>query len=114
MSKVYKVDGFELTFTRPMSRKVNGRRNGELIDNIYVTWTKGYSEGGKFLRMWPYKKDMKEYLNSREPFIVAVAVAKDWNKLPHSIDHFDSIRRVVATGQASEDGSIETRVLERI
>ncbi|MBV9629586.1 MAG: hypothetical protein JO230_15930 [Xanthobacteraceae bacterium] len=113
----HKVDGFELRFTGRTSWKAERRCRGAVIDVIPVTWTKGWSKTseGTFLQVWFRNADDREqYLDRREPFVVAVGVAKDYEEFPHQFSHFTSVFRVLATGKVLSEHSIETRVIERV
>jgi hypothetical protein len=48
-----------------------------------------------------------------KPFIVALAIAKDYNVMPHAFDEFRGLFEVVTTGKTLSTNSIETRVLRR-
>jgi hypothetical protein len=58
--------------------------------------------------------EMMERNASREPFVVALALAKDYSKLPHQFDHFNAVFEVVPTGVVLSNKSIETKVLRRL
>jgi hypothetical protein len=112
----HEVDGYDLTFTSRTSWKAERRRGGKLIDVVPVTWTKGIRGNGKieFLEVWLRSKELKEYNSRTEPFVVALAIAKDYNQTPHSFQEFRGLFEVQATGTLLSDRSIETRVLRRI
>ncbi len=112
-----KVDGFDLKYTSRTSWKAARRQNGTLIDVVPVTWTKGWSttDAGPLLEVWFQKSnEMEEHRNRREPFVVAVAVAKDYKVHPHQHKQFVGVYRVASTGRALSEDSIETRVIERV
>jgi hypothetical protein len=48
------------------------------------------------------------------PFVVALAVAKDYSIQPHAFHAFQCLYKVSATGGVLSDQSIETKVLERV
>jgi hypothetical protein len=112
------VDGFELKFTCRTSWKAE-RRFLAQKDIIPVTWTKGWRRDAStkevFLEVWYRSPDE---LNSRvtdpDAFVVALALAKDYRKLPHAFDQFVGLFRVVSTGRLLSDISIEAKVLKRV
>jgi hypothetical protein len=111
------VDGFNLKFTARTNWKAELRERGVLIDTVPVTWTKGWAkrDGETFLRVWFRKQvDLQKYNARTEPFLVAVAKAKDYAVHPHQFDHFTSVFRVAATGEILDEISIQTRVVERV
>jgi hypothetical protein len=57
---------------------------------------------------------MHERNQSREPFVVAVAAAKDYSRHPHEFDGFRALFEVVPTGRILSENSIETKVLRRV
>ena len=113
------IGGFDLNFTSRTSWKAERRFRGLVLDVIPVTWTKGRRQDGDtkevFQQVWfQDQEEMESAAASREPFIVAVARAKDYSKLPHAFDEFVAIFEVVATGVTLDEKSIETRVIRRI
>lgn len=70
------------------------------------------------LEVWFKRPDELEVqMMSREPFVVALAIAKDYNVHPHAFQEFRGVFEVVATGNmgGSEGGiSIETRIIRRL
>lgn len=115
---VHKVDGFELKFTSRTSWKAERRHVGQVVDIVPVTWTKGWRQDPEtrdiFQEVWYQDKDeMMERNSSREHFVVAVAIAKDYETLPHEFGSFRALFEVVATGKVLSENSIETKVLER-
>ena len=48
------------------------------------------------------------------PFVVALALAKDYTKSPHQFDKFVGVFQVKATGNRLTHNSIETEILERL
>jgi hypothetical protein len=111
------VDGFKLKFTSRTSWKAERRQQGRLIDVVPVTWTKDYRvlENGILLDVH-FKKsaEAQEFNSLSDPFVVAVAKAKDDRQTPPEFDFFTSLFRVLATGQILSEHTIETRVLERL
>ena len=111
------VDGFDLSFTSRTSWKAEVRRNGEVVDVVPVTWTKGWQRRGNenYLEVWFRNADeLTTYSKRTEPFLVAIAKAHDYEQFPHVFAFFTALFRVVATGAILSDISIETRVLERV
>ena len=88
-----------------------------MIDVVPVTWTKGLRRVGDdmFLEVWFRKSsDLEAFNQSREPFVVAMAKAKDYSQHPHQFETFNALFRVIPTGHVLSEKSIETRVLERV
>jgi len=111
------VDGYDLAFTSRTSWKAERRRKGQLIDIVPMTWTKGWrrTSEGIFLRVWfRHDTDLQNYNARIDPFIVAVAVAKNYTRVPHKFAAFTALFRVVATGKILSERSIETRLLDRV
>jgi hypothetical protein len=112
----YHVDGFDLKFTSRTSWKAERRRNGELLDVVPVAWANDWRQAdGPFLGVW--LRNGQE-LTRPEPFIVAVAKAKDYKALPHEVASIVGVFKVVPTGniwrERSRTSLLETRVLKRI
>jgi hypothetical protein len=111
----HQLNGFELKFTARTSWKAERRRNGKLIDVVPVTWTKDWDHTAGLLRVWYRDKDEILHLKaSRDPYVVAIALAKDYSVEPHEFKEFRSLVRVVPTGKVLDERSLETRVLERV
>jgi hypothetical protein len=114
----HSVSGFDLDYTSRTSWKANVRSGGRIIAVAPVTWTKGRREGDDgtvYQEVWfQHAAEMEERRLGTEPFIVAVAVAKDYNHPPHQFYEFRSVLEVVSTGRVLTDKSIETRVLRRV
>jgi hypothetical protein len=115
---MHTVDEFNLKFTSRRGWKAELRRHGRMIGVIPVTWTKGRSvrDGEIFQKVYfrpSNAAEMENYRVSGKPFIIAVALAKDYSTLPHVFKSFQTIFEVIATGAISED-SIETKVLRRL
>ena len=111
------VDGYELRFTSRRSWKAERRLNGALIDVVPVTWTKGIAQKGgeRLLEVWfRNPDDLSNYSHRTEPFVAAVAVARDYDEYPHHFLKFTGLYEVVATGALLSSDSIETRILRRI
>jgi hypothetical protein len=115
----HNVDGFGLQFTSRTSWKAEITKGNKSIAIAPVTWTKGYVRdpqgSGLLLEVW-YRRidDMEAALSSRTPFLVALASAKDYSKLPHDFDFFTGVFEVVSTGIKLTENSIQTKVLRRI
>jgi hypothetical protein len=113
----HSVSGFEVKYTSRTSWKAEVRSHGGLVAIAPVTWTKGRVQIGAevFQEVWYQDADeMASMRLSREPFIVAVAIAKNYRKHPHEFQDFQAIFEVVSTGAQLTDKSIETRVLRRL
>ena|SRR6266446_9172923 len=113
----HSVSGFNLKFTSRRSWKAELWRHGRQIGVVPVTWTKGRSTSGGeiFQEVWFQNlTEMEEHRVSKKPFIVAVAIAKDYSQLPHAFQSFQAVFEVVATGAALSENSIATKVLRRL
>jgi hypothetical protein len=115
----HSVDGFDLSFTSRTSWKAHRRAFGKLIDNVPVTWTKGRRQESPsseiFLEVWYQDNaEMEARRADPTPFIVALAIAKDYSQFPHEFHEFRGIFEVAATGVKLSDQSIETKILRRI
>jgi hypothetical protein len=114
----HSVSGFDLEYTSRTSWKANVRVGGRIIAVAPVTWTKGRREGDNgtvYQEVWfQNSAEMEERRLSAEPFIIAVAIAKDYNHHPHQFQEFRSVLEVISTGRALTEKSIETRVLRRL
>lgn len=112
------VDGFELAFTGRKTWKAYRYEFGTQLDIVPVTWTKGLQVRERIPEVWfSNPVELEAQMMSRIPFVVALAIAKDYMVHPHTFDEFRGIFEVLATGDrgASEDGmSIETKVLRRL
>lgn len=114
----HRVGGYDLTFTHRKSWKAYRRQRGKLIDTVPVVWTKGWREDSLtnvFLEVaYQDASDMEAQLTSSEPFVVALAIAKDYKVHPHSFKEFVGLFEVSATGKSLSEGSIEAKVIRRI
>jgi len=113
------VDGFDLKFTSRTSWKAERRRLGKLVDIVPVTWTKGRRQdrGSKeiFQEVWYQDKvEMAGRAADPSPFVIALAVAKDYSTFPHAFREFVGTFEVVSTGEVLSDRSIETKVVRRV
>ena len=111
------VDGFELKFTSRGSWKAERHEHGRLVDIIPVTWTKGRRVVANQIFQEVWYQDHSE-LAARavdaSPFVVALAIAKDYSTLAQAFQEFRGVFEVVATGKILSDDSIETKVLHRV
>lgn len=115
----HSVGGLDVKYTSRTSWKAEIRSRGKVVAIAPVTWTKGrYTKQNSsevFQQVWFQNADeLEEHRTSRDPFIVAVAVAKDYNHHPHEFQDFQAVFEVVATGEIWDDKSIETRVIRRV
>jgi hypothetical protein len=115
----HRFDGFSATFTHRGSWKANLYRGNEFLGVVPVTWTKGnYRDPVTkevFQRVWYSDPvELASARESREPFLVIVALADDYKTQPHSVKHMNAVYRLVSTGESREDQSIECKVLDRI
>lgn len=111
------LDGFEVSYTSRTSWKAYISDDGKVLATAPVTWTKGTRRQGQewFQRVWFQKNDEAEKHDaSKEPFIVLVAQAHDYEVHPHAFKHFNCIYEVVALGQGVKEQSIECKVIRRI
>jgi hypothetical protein len=68
-----------------------------------------------FQEVWYQNEDeLAAARDSKDPFIVAVALAKDYGQHPHQFRSFQAIFEVVSTGRQLTRQSIETKVLRRV
>ena len=118
MTVTHPVDGFDLKFTSRRSWKARRREHGRLIDTVPVAWTKGrrvLATKEIFQEVWYQDTvEVTERADNPAPFAIALAVAHDYNKLPHDCKEFVGVFEVVPTGKILSEKSIETRVLRRL
>lgn len=113
------VDGFELTFTSRTGWKAERRLLNQKLDVVPVTLTKGRRQVASskevFLEVW-YRnaEEMRYRAADLNPFIVALAKAKNDLGSPPIFDEFVGIFRVIPTGVFLSENSIEAKVLERV
>jgi len=113
------VDGFELTFTSRTGWKAERRLRNQKLDVVPVTLTKGRRQVASskevFLEIW-YRntEEMRYRAADLNPFIVALAKAKNDLESPPIFDEFVGIFRVVPTGAFLSENSIEAKILERV
>lgn len=115
----HSVGGLDLKYTSRTSWKAEIRCHGEVVAIAPVTRTKGRytKQNGNevFQQVWFQNADeLEEHRASTDPFIVAVAVAKDYSRHPHEFQDFQAVFEVVATGEIWDDKSIETKVIRRL
>lgn len=117
----HRFDGFSATFVHRGSWKANlyKDKGREFIGVVPVTWTKGNYLNPvtkeMFQRVWYQDpSELERMRRSREPFLVIVALANDYDAFPHSVKHMNAVYRVVPTGDSLEEQTIECKVLERI
>lgn len=113
------VDGFDLTFTSRTRWKAIRKVRGRKVDIIPVTWTKGWRKdpgsGENRLEVW-YQDPAELESRSQDPspFVVALAIAKDYSVMPHAFQSFQGVFEVAPTGTVLSKKSLETRVLKRV
>lgn len=115
----HEADGYGLEFTSRTSWKARRYISGKHFDNVPVTWTKGFRHDRAtkttHLEVWYQDAgEMKRQLASSDPFVVALAVAKDYNVMPHAFQEFRGVFLVRPTGKELSQISIETLVLKRM
>jgi hypothetical protein len=115
----HEIDGFTASFTHRGSWKADLYEGEEYLGPVPVTWRKGTyrKPGTDGLHQTVWFQNIAELEAARlssEPFLVIVAEATDNNSFPHQIKHMNAVFRVVATGESTEDRTIECRVLERV
>jgi hypothetical protein len=115
----HSAGGLDLKCTSRTSWKAEVRSHGKVVAIAPVTWTKGRytKEGSKevFQQVWFQNADeLEEHRTSTDPFIVAVAVAKDYGHHPHEFKDFQAVFEVIATGEIWDEKSIETKVIRRV
>jgi hypothetical protein len=117
--QAHSVGGLDLKYTSRTSWKAEIRSHGKVVAIAPVTWTKGRDtkENSQevFQQVWFQDADeLEEHRTSTDPFIVAVAVAKDYGHHPHEFKDFQAVFEVVATGEIWDEKSIETKVIRRV
>lgn len=115
----HSVDGFYVRYTGRRSWKAERRLHNRTLDIIPVAWTKGIARDPSSkevtLEVWYQNpEELKKQMADPNPFVVALAKAKDDRESPPVFDQFVAIFRVVATGKIIREKSIETTVLERV
>ena len=113
----HKADGFGLKFTARRSWMALRSLAGRVIDRVPVAWTKGFRSVGQKRYLEVAYRDSAELAaqqSSTQPFVVAVARAKDYKEYPHRFETFVALFWVKSTGRRLSDNSIETEVLSRL
>jgi len=111
------VDGFDLKFTSRTSWKAERRDRGRLVDVVPVTWVHAQKRNGKEVLQDVYYQDPAEAeraSKSSEPFVIALAIAKNANAHPKAFHEFRGVFEVVSTGNLVSEVCVETRVLRRV
>jgi hypothetical protein len=115
----HSVSGLELKYTSRTSWKAEVRCHGKLVAVAPVTWTKARHTKNHsqdvYQQVWfQHGDELEAHRTSNKPFIVAVAIAKDYNHHPHQFQEFQAVFEVVATGAICDEKSIETKVIRRL
>jgi hypothetical protein len=113
---VHIVDGFKVRFTHRTSWKAEIRANGNLIAIAPVVWTEDRRQSGREAFQAVRFQDLSEMEQTRlrrEPFIVALAMAENYNIRPRKVRTFQGIFEVVSTGIQIKPDRIDTRVIRR-
>jgi hypothetical protein len=114
---VHFVGGLELRYTHRRRWKAEIRAYGRIQAVVPVTWTKARRQEGKqvYQEVW-YKdpNELESVRRSNEPFVVAVALAKNYDAYPREFESFGAVFEVISTGKQITDESLETRVLRRL
>ena len=108
------VDGFNVKSTYRGSWKAEIKANGALVAIVPVAWTIGRRQRGAQVFLEVRFKDLKEMENMRlnaQPFIVALALAHDYDRVPRKIRSFQAIFEVASIGKQSSADGIDTEVL---
>jgi hypothetical protein len=114
---VHIVEGFKVRFTHRRSWKAEVRANGALVAIAPVAWTVGRRQCGRdaFQEVRFQDPDEMEQMRLHEqPFIVALAVAEDYNCSPRKVRAFQGIFEVVSTGSQTAFDGIDTKVVRRL
>jgi hypothetical protein len=114
-----KADGFELKFTHRGSWMVERIAAGRAIDVIPVAWARDFridpSSRRKFQKVnFQDARDMEARLQDPAPFVFALADAKDYAVVPHSVKSFQGVYEGAVTGRTFSDRSLEVEVLRRL
>src|SRR5262245_46482583 len=113
------VDGLGLEYTSRTSWKARLYEAGALLGVVPVAWSNDFrvnrNTRKRYLRVW-YKDhaELVEQMASDQPFVVALAEAKDPEAPAREFKRFVGVFRVKATGQRLGEQTIETEVLERL
>jgi hypothetical protein len=114
-----KADGFELKFTHRGSWMVQRIAAGRTIDVIPVAWARDFRpdlETGRKYQKVNYQDagDMEARLADPSPMVFALADAKDYAVIPHSVKAFQGVYEAVVTGRTFSNRSLEVEVLRRL
>jgi hypothetical protein len=114
-----KADGFELKFTHRGSWMVQRIAAGRTIDMIPVAWARDFrpdpGTGRKYQKVnYQDAGDMEARLADPSPMVFALADAKDYGVMPHSVKAFQGVYEGVVTGRTFSDRSLEVEVLRRL
>jgi hypothetical protein len=114
-----KADGFELKFTHRGSWMVERIVAGRIIDVIPVAWARDFrpdhGTGRKYQKVnYQNAGDMETRLQDPSPLVFALAEAKDYGVIPHSVKAFQGVYEGVVTGRTFSDCSLEVEVLRRL
>jgi hypothetical protein len=117
-AQMHSVGDYQLEFEHRGSWKARRFHRGTLIDSIPVAWTKNWYQGPDRTPMlhvgYQNLIEMKAIAASREPFVIALAKAKDDTVESPAFDEFRGVFEVVATGVEPSADSIEVRVIKRL
>jgi hypothetical protein len=110
------VGGFKVRFTHRTSWKAEIRLGMDKVAVAPVVWTIGRRLRGREILQEVRFQDLSEMEQARvcrDPFLVVLAVAEDYNQSPRRVRSFQGVFWVRSTGvQISLDG-IETTVIGR-
>lgn len=92
---------------------------GQTIDVIPVAWARDFRNDGdnkrKFQRInYQDPRDMEARLANSEPLVFALAEAKDYGVVPHSVKSFQGVYEGRVTGRTFSGRSLEVEVMRRI
>ena len=111
------ADGFGLKFTSRRSWEAARSYRGKVIDIETITWKRDYgTRNGKFCQT-VYFQDLYELemmIFGKEPFVIALADAKDYSVSPLSFGKFIGVFEVRSTGKTLGPHSIETEIIKRV
>lgn len=113
------ADGFELKFTHRGSWMVERIAAGQVVDVVPVAWARDFridkKTGRKFQKVnYQDPDDMEACLKDPSPFAFALAEAKDYGVIPHSVKTFQGVYEGAVTGEVFTDRSLEVEVLRRL
>jgi hypothetical protein len=113
------ADGFELKFTHRGSWMVDRIAAGRPIDVIPVAWARDFridrETGRKYQRVnYQDPDEMEARLVDSAPLVFALAEAKDYGVIPHSVKSFQGVYEGRVTGRTFGERSLEVEVLRRL